>query len=371
MMNKRRTLLLLLALPACGSAALPPAALPLLPAPKVEVSYSQPLRFPNAYGSHPQFRLEWWYITGHLHTATGAPLGFQITFFRLRPPQVWENPSAFNPQQIYFAQAAVSDPRIGHLLTAQRIARGGLGLAGAKAGRTDVWIGRWLLQQIGNNYQAQIDSGDLAYRLNFQTTQAPLLEGPQGVSEKGPDPKNASYYYSIPQLAVRGTVRIQGKEESVQGSAWLDHEWSQAYLPEQAVGWDWMGINLNGGGALMLFQMRKADGKALFLSGTWRHRDGQVQYLHGKQIQLQPLRYWQSPQTGNRYPIVWRVSIPGRSFTLQPLMPNQEFIATRSTGSVYWEGAVGAEANGKNIGSGYLELTGYGGRLQMGMRSGP
>ncbi|WP_308388809.1 lipocalin-like domain-containing protein [Acidithiobacillus sp. AMEEHan] len=354
-------------LPGLGLAAVPPLRLPLLPTPKVEVSPKQPLQFPNAYGSHPQFPLEWWYVTGQLHTAAGATLGFQITFFRLRPPQVWDNPSAFNPRQIYFAQAAISDPHLGHLLTAQRIARGGMGLAGAKKDVTDVWIGDWRLRQLGNNYRAQMRSRDFSYDLDLQSTQAPLLEGPDGVSQKGPNPKNASYYYSIPQLRVRGTLQLEGKKEAVQGTAWLDHEWSAAYLPKQAVGWDWIGINLANGGALMLFQMRKADGHALWLEGTWRHADGRVQYLHGEQITLQPLQFWQSPKTGNRYPIAWKVQIPGLQFTLQPLMPNQEFVATRSTGSIYWEGAVRAVDDGKDIGSGYLELTGYGGRLQMGL----
>ncbi|MBU2754300.1 carotenoid 1,2-hydratase [Acidithiobacillus sp. CV18-2] len=370
MMNKRLILPTVIAfgLPQLSAAALPPTALSRLPTPSVQVSAKHPLRFPNAFGSHPQYPLEWWYITGHLQSQSGHPLGFQITFFRLRPPQVWDNPSAFNPRQIYFAQAAISDPRIGHLLTAQRIARAGMGLAGAKKDVTEVWIDHWSLRQKGAEYQARIDAQSIAYDLHFQTTQPPLLEGPDGVSQKGPDPADASYYYSIPQLRVTGSVHIDGKVQQVQGKAWLDHEWSAAYLPKQAVGWDWMGINLANGGALMLFQMRKADGRALWLEGTWRHADGRVQYLHGQQITLQPLRFWQSPETGNRYPVAWRVQIPGLQFTLQPLMNNQEFVATRSTGGVYWEGAVRAiGAGARPLGSGYLELTGYGGRLQMGL----
>jgi len=369
-MNKRLILptIIALGLPHLAAAALPPTALPRLPTPPVQVSVNHPLRFPNAFGSHPQYPLEWWYITGHLQSQSGQPLGFQITFFRLLPAQVWDNPSAFNPRQIYFAQAAISDPRIGHLLTAQRIARAGMGLAGAKKDVTEVWIDHWSLRQKGAKYRARIDAQSIAYDLHFQATQPPLLEGPDGVSQKGPDPANASYYYSIPQLRVAGSVQIDGKVQRVQGKAWLDHEWSTAYLPKQAVGWDWMGINLANGGALMLFQMRKADGRALWLEGTWRHANGRVQYLHGTQISLQPLRFWQSPKTGNRYPVAWRVQIPGLQFTLQPLMNDQEFEATRSTGSVYWEGAVRAIGeDARPLGSGYLELTGYGGRLQMGL----
>ncbi|MEY2342031.1 lipocalin-like domain-containing protein [Acidithiobacillus sp. IBUN Pt1247-S3] len=364
-MNRLALAALALWLPVRAIAALPPANLPELATPQVSVSTLQPLHFPNAFGSHPKFPLEWWYITGHLHNSSGQELGFQVTFFRLRPPKVWDNPSAFNPRQIYFAQAAISDPKIGHLLTAQRIARGGMGLAGAKENSTDVWIDHWSLRQNGSDYVAKVDGKEIAYDLRFHATQPPLLEGPHGVSQKGPNPQNASYYYSIPQLQVRGTLRLGDQNENVRGSAWLDHEWSVAYLPKQAVGWDWMGINLVHGGALMLFQMRKADGEALWLEGTWRHADGKVQYLHRQQIHLQPLRFWHSPKTGNRYPVAWRVAIPGLQFTLQPLMNNQEFVATQSTGNVYWEGAVQAVTkNHEKIGSGYLELTGYGGNLR-------
>ncbi len=345
----------------------PPAhPLPLQPTPTVKVSRQIPLQFPNALGSHPDFPMEWWYVTGWLHTSTGQPLGFQVTFFRVRPARVWANPSAFNPRTLIFAEAAVSDPRVGHLLTAQRRARAGLGLAGAVRNRTDVWIRHWSLRQQGQGYEARIRGKDLRYRLRFTPTQPAMLEGPQGVSQKGPDPQNASYYYSIPHLRVSGSVDIKGQHAQVSGSAWLDHEWSVAYLPKAAVGWDWLGVNLDDGGALMVFMMRRADGTPLWLAATQRDARGRVRYIPVKDIHMYPEGWWRSPQTGIRYPVRWRVQVGNSRLAIVPRMDDQEFDARRSSGTLYWEGAIRAVAGKRTVGKGYLELTGYGGRLTLG-----
>lgn len=344
---------------------LPPEPLPLAKTPQVKISPAQPMRFPNAYGSHPEFPLEWWYVTGHLHDDSGQTYGFQVTFFRVRPTKVWDNPSAFNPRQLIFAQAAIADPRIGHLLTAQSSATTALGLAGAARDRTQVWLDSWRLQQDGDGYRTQVDSRHFSLSLQLQTAVKPLLEGPDGVSQKGPDPQNASYYYSLPQLRVRGQLRLQGQEHRVEGHAWLDHEWSDAYLPKGAVGWDWLGLNLDDGGALMLFRMRAANGKTLWLAGTWRHADGRVEYLPASAIHMQPTQFWTSASTGARYPIAWKIRAGSLEFALRPLMADQQFRALASTGTTYWEGAVTAWQKDRQVGSGYLELTGYAKALQL------
>jgi len=339
--------------------------LPLQPTPDVKVTPQYPMQFPNALGSHPDFPIEWWYVTGWLQSASEKPLGFQITFFRVRPPKVWANPSAFNPRELLFAEAALSDPRIGHLLTAQRAARAGLGLAGADQDHTNVWIRHWYLRQRGRDYEARINGNKIRYRLQFTPTQPALPEGPQGISQKGPDPKNASYYYSLPHLKVSGTVAIKGQQEQVRGEAWLDHEWSAAYLPKKAVGWDWLGINLQDGGALMVFMMRRADGAPFWLAATERNAQGQVHDIPAKDIRMQSTDWWRSPQTGTRYPVRWQIQVGNLHFAIVPLMDNQEFDASRSSGTVYWEGAVRAMMGRQIVGKGYLELTGYGGRLAL------
>ncbi|HEX5464323.1 MAG TPA: carotenoid 1,2-hydratase, partial [Burkholderiales bacterium] len=230
------------------------------------------MHFPEDEGSHPQFRTEWWYVTGWLRDAKNKPLGFQITFFRTRPDIVGnsEDPSAFAPHQILFAHAALSDPAVGHLLHDQRMQRAGFGLVTAATGRTDLHIDDWSLKQEGRHYIARIPARDFTLNLTIDATQPPMLNGDHGYSRKGPAAASASYYYSIPQLKIDGTIVRNGRFEHVTGSAWLDHEWSSNYVPQGAVGWDWIGINLADGGALMAFRMRGPGGKSLWAGGTWR-----------------------------------------------------------------------------------------------------
>jgi len=288
--------------------------------------------FPRDDGAHPDFRTEWWYVTGWL----GDAMGFQVTFFRARPDEEAPNPSAFNPQQILFAHAALSDPARGRLVHDERAARAGLGLAGADRERTNVWIDQWRLEQEGNRWRATIAARDFDFDLVFTSPGAPVLQGENGFSRKGYRPQEASYYYSRPQLEVQGHV----KGRTVSGKAWLDHEWSSAYLAPEAEGWDWAGINLLDGGALMAFQMRG--------------RNGGIHY-QPPNVDMKPLRWWQSPRTGVRYPVSMEVN----GLRLEPLMDDQELDSRASTGTIYWEGAVRAFAGERLAGRGYLELTGY------------
>ena len=172
------------------------------------------MRFPHDKGSHPDFRLEWWYLTGWLNAAT-RPLGFQITFFRARPELKQGNPSAFTPRQILIAHAAISDPAQGRLIHAQRAARAGFDLAGAAEGRTRVWIDEWRLEQKENAYRAAIAAQEFSLDLAFDATQAPIRQGQDGYSRKGRAPESASYYYSLPHLKVGGTVTREGQSRPV------------------------------------------------------------------------------------------------------------------------------------------------------------
>jgi predicted secreted hydrolase len=193
-----------------------------------------------------------------------------------------------------------------------------------------------------------------------------MLNGDAGFSAKAPDPRQASYYYSRPQLAVSGTVTLDGREQAVTGRAWLDHEWSSEYLPPGAKGWDWAGLNLHDGSALMAFRMRGADGQAIWAAATFRQAPGRTQALMPDAVAFEPLRHWISPRTGIDYPVEWRLRIGTRLLLLQPLMDDQELDSSRSTGAVYWEGAVRVREDGREIGRGYLEMTGYGERIRVG-----
>jgi predicted secreted hydrolase len=317
------------------------------------------IRFPDDEGSHPEFRTEWWYVTGWLEREAQGPLGFQVTFFRTRPEIDERNPSAFTPRQVLIAHAALSDPARGRLLHDQRVARAAFDLAGAAAGSTKVWIDDWSLTQDGKVYRARIPAGDFALDLAFTRTQPPLLQGDDGYSRKGPHPQSASYYYSLPHLAVSGAIQESGKRTSVTGSAWLDHEWSSSYMDERAAGWDWIGINLEDGGALMAFRMRDSKGGKVWAGGAYRDRRGGRVAFAPADVEFTPLREWRSPRTGATYPVAWRVRAGVLDLTLEPVMDDQESDSRASVGTVYWEGAVRALRDGKPVGRGYLELTGY------------
>jgi predicted secreted hydrolase len=317
------------------------------------------LSFPGDEGSHPEFRTEWWYATGWLDAEDARSLGFQITFFRTRPVDTDGNPSRFAPNEILIAHAALSDPRSGRLLSAERAARAGFGLANAAVGKTDVAIDDWSLRSEGDTLIAIAAGREFSYALRMRRTQPPLLNGVRGYSRKGPDPLAASYYYSLPQLAVDGMLTMNRRAGRVTGRAWLDHEWSTAYLAADAQGWDWMGINLDDGGALMAFRIRSRDGAALWAGATLRESGGATSSYGPKDVSWEPLRSWRSARSGASYPVQWRVRVGGLAIELEPLMDDQEEDARASSGALYWEGAVTARSGDRIAGHGYLELTGY------------
>jgi predicted secreted hydrolase len=318
-----------------------------------------PISLPRDDGAHPAYRTEWWYITGWVRDATGRERGIQITFFRNRPGVAEANPSAFAPKQLLFAHAAIADPQIGHLRHDQRAARAGFALAGAAEDRTDVRIGDWSLRAEGDGYVARIPANGFAIDVTFRATGPVLLEGEDGYSRKGPAADQASYYYSRPHLAVSGAIEIGGERRPVTGEAWLDHEWSSEYLAPDAAGWDWVGLNLRDGGALMAFRIRDRQGGVFWAGGTLWRPDGSVRTFAPDEIRFTPLRHWQSPRTEANYPVAMRIEAGGLSYTLEPIMDDQELDSRASVGTIYWEGAVRVKAGERVVGRGYLELTGY------------
>ncbi len=331
------------------------------------------LQFPRDHGAHPDHRIEWWYVTGWLdradHVEGAPPCGFQVTFFRVRTP-LPAGTSRFIAHHLMFAHVAVSDARIGHILHEERAARAGFGLAEASATDTDVLIRDWRLRREASaTYQTSVQAKEFSLRLSLQPTQPLLLQGHAGFSQKGPSLENASYYYSEPHLKVSGELTVRGKREKVTGTAWLDHEWSSSLMPPGASGWDWLGLNLDDGGALMAFQLRasNASAPAVWSSAKWRHADGNVWQPARNAMSFAPTRHWTSPQ-GGRYPVQTRITLGERTLFLRPLFDAQELHA-QTMGNTYWEGAVtafdGEGANAKRIGRGYWELTGYGTPLRI------
>jgi predicted secreted hydrolase len=265
-----------------------------------------------------------------------------------------------------FAHAAVSDPRQDTLLRGEKSAQAGFGLAEAAEGSLAVKIDDWSLRQDGARYTAVAATTEFALQLECIRVQPPLLNGKSGFSQKAPQPQFASYYYSLPQLQTSGRIVIGGREHRVRGVAWFDHEWSSRMFDEHARGWDWIGLNLDDGGALMVQRIRDDAGRQYWGGATLREPGQPDRTYAAAEIAWSPGRRWRSARTGVAYPVEWQIALGGRTITLRPLLDDQENDARASTGTLYWEGAVRAfDERGQRIGRGYLELTGYGERLRL------
>ena len=345
-------ILLVLSLIAVKAAAESSRLMPVVPDHK--------LTFPHDYGAHQDFRIEWWYITGWLETEDKKPLGFQVTFFRYATDQHHDNPSRFAAKYLIIAHLALSDPAMDKLMHTEKIAREGFDLAYAREGNTDVKLDDWtLVREENGRYQVDMQASDFGLQLSLTPTQMVMLQDQNGFSRKGPKPEQASYYYSEPHLNVTGTVFRNNKPIAVSGRAWLDHEWSTAYLDSDAEGWDWVGANLDDGSALMAFQIRhKNDGK-VWAYAALRDASGDIRFFKPEQVEFTPVRTWRSPHTEAVYPVVMHIRTGEIEWQLTPLLDDQELDSRQSTGAVYWEGAVTLSKDNKPAGRGYLELTGY------------
>ena len=328
----------------------------------------QPMAFPRDFGSHPRFRTEWWYVTGHAQSdaAQGArEFGFQLTFFRSRVAETQDLPSPFAARQLFFAHAALTDVSGRRLLHDQRSARAsgtpGFDLASSSEVDTDVRLRDWSLTRSGGSYIARLPADGFGLDLRFDVTQPVLLQGDQGLSRKGPLADEISHYYSEPQLAVHGALHLAREAYRIAaGRAWLDHEWSDELLDPHAVGWDWIGINLDDGGALTAFQLRDRAGRALWDGGSYRSSALALRVFQRGEVVLRPERRWTSPATGTVYPVQWNLETPVGRFTVRPVIDDQEEDDRASTGTIYWEGLSDLiDAAGQRAGRGYLELTGY------------
>ncbi|MFL6699051.1 MAG: lipocalin-like domain-containing protein [Vitreoscilla sp.] len=350
------------------------------------------LRFPADHAAHPDTHIEWWYVTGWLSTNAGPldklkpEFGFQVTFFRTRTGLAEASTSRFAARQLVFAHVALTDleagARGGGLQHDQRAAREGFGLVRtpASSGEQVVQLRDWSLRREASPERASepgaspegalrvdVQSDRFGLALALGATQPVLLQGDAGYSQKGPLPRQASHYYSEPQLIVRGRVARAGRgAEQVMGRAWLDHEWSNELLPPEAVGWDWVGFNLQDGAALMAFRLRRADGSALWAGGSFRDATGKLAVFGAGDVRFEPLRQWTSPRTRTTYPVEWTLSTPAGRWRVVALQDDQELDSRESTGSVYWEGISALHDDSGGIaGYGYLELTGYAGRLRL------
>jgi len=339
------------------------------------------LVFARDLGSHPDTAIEWWYVTGELQ-AKQQQYGFQLTFFRSRVPATQHMTSAFAARQLIFAHAAVTDLSGQRLLHDQRIARSSgtasVDLAEASEADTHIRLRDWSLQRREDGrYLARVTAQDFAFALDLTPTQPLLLQGEQGWSRKGPQATQASFYYSLPQLKLAGDLTLAGSTRRVSGRAWLDHEWSDALLHPEAVGWDWIGMNLFDGAALTAFRLRNKAGATLWAGGSWRGGGAAKPVVFAAQdVRFKAGRIWKSPASGASYPVQWTIDLPAAaidaglpartSFTVRALLDAQELDSRSSTGAIYWEGLSElSNQSGQPIGRGYLEMTGYASPLKL------
>jgi len=338
--------------------------------------------FPQDHGPHPQFRHEWWYVTGNLDSTRGERFGFELTFFRiaLAPPGTTpDTGSAWRTRQVDLAHFAITDVARHEFRFAHKLSRDALGLAGAQAQPLRVWLDDWMFGVPAETNVAGDKSGrpvslatapgwmlhaqDQGYELtlDLQPLMQPVLNGEQGLSRKASERGAASYYYSIPRVAVRGSLLRGGVSSDVQGLAWLDREWGSGSLGTSQQGWDWFALQLKDGSSFMFYALRNRDGtRDSHSAGTWVDAAGRVQALSTDQVMIDVSDHWVSPR-GGRYPSRWRVRVPavGLDVEARPVLANQEL----GTKPRYWEGAVdvsgtrdGRDASGR----GYVELVGYG-----------
>ena len=305
-------------------------------------------QFPQDHGAHPDYRIEWWYLTANLEGPDGMPYGIQWTLFRsaLAPEtrEGWDDP------QIWFAHAAVTTPDT-HLV-AERVARGGIGQAGVTAAPFRAWIDDWQMAGPDFDQMSLRASGpDFRYDLDLSAEGPLVFHGADGFSVKSAEGQ-ASYYYSQPFFAVEGVLSMPGGDVPVTGQAWLDREWSSQPLSDNQSGWDWFSLSFDSGDKMMGFLLRQTDGST-YSSATWIAPDGTTQAFPDGAFAAQALA--QTAVVGREVPTTWRVELPdkGVDVTVTALYPKSWMAVSLP----YWEGPV--SVSGSHEGRGYLEMTGY------------
>jgi predicted secreted hydrolase len=323
------------------------------------------LVFPKDHGKHPDFQTEWWYFTGNLRSDDGREWGFQLTFFRRSMARERARKlSSWGIRDVYPAHFALVDVKKARFFHTEIIVREGPGLAESAQDSLHVRVKDWIAKMTGNEIRISARADGYAMKLALVPEKPVTLHGDRGYSRKGNSPTQASYYYSFSRLKASGDIMFRNVRHRVSGLAWMDHEFGSSILSEDQAGWDWFSIQLDDGTDLMLFHLRRKDGTFEQPFGTFVGKDGKSLYLRGRQILIASTDTWSSKRTGAVYPSRWTLKIPSQGIKLDvvPLVSDQELSNAKSTGIIYWEGAVKARGSrrGKKIqGRGYVELTGY------------
>ncbi len=321
--------------------------------------------FPRDHYSHPQFRTEWWYYTGHVRSRDGRSFGYQLTFFRTGLRGEAPGQSKWTLKSLYFAHFALTDEDEKTFTFREKISRGALGQAGAATDRLHVWVEDWALKGDGKDHLLEARNPSMAIRFRLTPLKPPVVNGINGVSQKAEGEGYASHYYSMTRMKTRGELTIKGKALTVEGISWMDHEFGSTQLQSYQVGWDWFSIQLENDTELMLYVIRHRDGTPdPYSSGTLTYPDGTSRHVRLEEFDIRTLKTWKSRKTRARYPARWRIRVPrwNIDLTVTPTVADQELITRESSRITYWEGSVKVDGRyeGRPIsGVGYVELTGY------------
>jgi predicted secreted hydrolase len=329
--------------------------------------------FPRDHHSHRDFKTEWWYFTGNVFDSDNQRFGYELTFFRqgIRPLGERDtSTSRFVVDDLKFAHFAITDASNRRFYFDQKTSRGAFGEAGFDDGQHLAWVDDWQLSYDGESSFGLVAAGSKgSIRFDLRLAKPPVVHGEDGVSVKSSETGHASHYYSGTRLETTGEVRVNGKSHAIRGESWFDHEWATGQLAEKQIGWDWICLQWEDGTELMLYRMRLKNGEPdASSSGTWIAQNGESRHLRSADFQMTPTAFWKSKASGAQYPIGWRITVPGENaeFVVRPVLEDQELALGPIT---YWEGAIDVSGtkDGKEVkGKGYLELTGYAGRVEMG-----
>jgi predicted secreted hydrolase len=316
---------------------------------------ARPITFPADHGAHPDFRIEWWYVTANLVDSSGAAYGAQWTLFRQAmaagvQQQGWAN------QQIWMGHAAVT--RANTHRFSETFARGGIGQAGVEPKPFRAWIDSWQMRGLEGMSDATIaplelnaSGTDFSYALRLDAGQPLVLQGDAGYSRKS-ERGQASYYFSQPYFRAAGTITIDDKSAQVTGPAWMDREWSSQPLASDQTGWDWFSLHMESGEKLMLFRLRQADGQNYF-SGNWIGIEGKSTQIAFAEIHMTPTAWTEIEN--RKAPTQWSIAIPSLRLQIETAPLNAR--SWMGTSFPYWEGPI--SCRGSHSGIGYLEMTGY------------
>jgi predicted secreted hydrolase len=329
-----------------------------------------PIIFPEDHGPHPDYQTEWWYYTGNLDTTDGRHFGYQLTFFRralIPATERSQRNSDWANDQVFMGHFALTDVQGNKFNAFERFSRGAAGLSGAQADPYAVWLEDWQVKETNpGTYSLVASQAGLELDLTLTDRKGPILQGDRGYSQKGPDPGNASYYYSLTRLESDGIVTMNGESFAVNGTSWMDHEYSTSALSAGQIGWDWFSLQLSDNSELMVFQIRRDDGSIdPFSGGSFIAADGSVIHLEQNDFIIDVQDSWSSPRSTGIYPARWTVSVPKLELILniEPFLVDQELDVSYA----YWEGAVrvdGSRASQPVNGQGYVEMTGYASSMQ-------